>query len=439
MDPKLRESIGLLRHQIISPVLIETGRAQMSYFRSLESREFDVPGRGMKKFKAVTMKSWLHRYKQKGFAGIVPRPRKDHGSFRKITPGLRDQICIHRKELPELSIVQFYDRCLAAHILGEPPLGMETLRRFLKKEGLARKGARREPRKRYEMSRFGELYVADFMHGPEVIVTDNARRKRKAILLAIIDDHSRMIVAHEWGFRENTLLLERVFKQGLTTYGIFDRLYVDNGSSFSSQYLARVCANLGIGLVHSKPYDSPSRGKVERFFRTVRESFLSGIHPKTELTLASLTELFATWLRTKYHHAHHGGIDTRPIDRYQASVSRSPLRRIDEEALNEFFLVAAERSVGKDATVSYGGVIYEVPPEFIGKRVTLKFVQERPTELYLYDESDIRVGKIMPVDAVANGKIYRPSARDPHVPFQDLSRIINDETNPTGEPEVKND
>lgn len=438
MDPKLRESIGLLRHQIISPVLIETGRAQMAYFRSLEGREFDVPGRGMKKFKAVTMKSWLHRYKQKGFPGITPRPRKDHGSFRKITPGLRDQIRLHRKDWPSLSVVQFYDRCLTAQLLGEPPLGIETLRRFLKKEGLAKRESLSSARKRYEMSRFGELCVADFMHGPEVLEHDNARRKRKAILLAIIDDHSRMIVAHEWGFRENTLLLERVFKQGLLTYGIFDRLYVDNGSSFSSQYLARVCANLGIGLVHSKPYDSPSRGKIERFFRTVRESFLSGIHPKTELTLASLSELFSAWLRTQYHHAHHGGIGTRPIDRYQASVTRSPLKRVDEEALSEFFLVSASRSVGKDATLSYDGVIYEVPPEFIGKRVTLKFVQDRPTELYLYDAEGVRVDRIKPVDAVANGKHYRPSARDPHVPFQDLGRI-NDEASPSGEPEVKND
>ena len=52
---------------------------------------------------------------------------------------------------------------------------------------------------------------------------------------------------------------------------------MDNGPSFSSELLAKSCALAGISLIHSKPYDSPSRGKVERFFRTVRERFLSGI------------------------------------------------------------------------------------------------------------------------------------------------------------------
>lgn len=435
MDPKIRDQIGLLRHQIISPVLMETGRAQMAYFRGLEERDFDVPSKGIHRFKAGTMKSWLHRYKKKGFPGLVPKPRRDSGSFRKLDPLLRAQIGQLRNEFPELSVVQFYDRCLTADLLGQPPIGIETLRRFLKLEGLFKKSPRREPRKRYEMSRFGELWVADFMHGPEVLPDALAKRHRKAILLAVIDDHTRMIVAHEWGFQENTLLLGRVFKAALLAHGVPDRLYVDNGASFSSLYLARVCAHVGIGLIHSKPYDSPSRGKVERFFRTVRESFLSQFHPQATLILSHLSEQFSSWLRKKYHHGHHSGIDARPIDRLQASLSLHPLKRVDEEALDEYFLVSAERTVGKDSTLSYGGVIYEVPPEFIGKRVTLKFVQERPSELFLYDAQDLRVGRILPVDAVANGKIYRPSARDPHVPFQELAAI----TKQKSEPEVIRD
>lgn len=46
MDPKTAESIGLLRHQIISPVLMETTKAQMDYFCRMAEKEFDVPGRG---------------------------------------------------------------------------------------------------------------------------------------------------------------------------------------------------------------------------------------------------------------------------------------------------------------------------------------------------------------------------------------------------------
>lgn len=429
MDPKIRESIGLLRHGIISPVLVESGRAQMSYFRSLESREFDVPGIGKKKFKAMTMKSWLHRFKKQGFAGIVPRERSDAGTFRSLDDITKEKIRLLRKEWPEISAIQFYDRCLKASILGASPIGIETLRKFMKKEDLFPKEKPAKARKRYEMSRFGELWVGDFMHGPEVKPEASSLRKKKAILMAIIDDHSRMIVGAEWGFQENTLLLEKVFKDAILLYGVVLRFYCDNGASFSSQYLSRVCANLGIGLVHSKPYDSPSRGKIERFFRTVREQFLTQFHPKSEILLSELNEKFSVYLRAEYHQRHHSGIDARPIDRYQASISLYPLKRTDEEALDEFFMMSVERTVNRDSTVSYNGIAYEVSPSYIGKRVTLKFVQGRPEVLYLYDGKD-RVGRILPVDSVANGRTYTPSPRDPHIPFQKLIETQNtDEVN----------
>ena len=425
MDPKIREAIGLLRHQIISPVLVESGRARMSYFRSLEEREFDVPGQGLKRFKATTMKSWLHRYKKHGFSGIQPKQRNDTGSFRKLDELTREKIRLLRKEWPEVTTVYFYDRCLKADLLGHPPCALETLRQFIKKEGLFPKEVQVKGRKRFEMSRFGELWVGDFMHGIEVKPEPTSLRKKKAILMAIIDDHSRVIVGGEWGFQENTLLLEKVFKEAILRYGIVGRLYVDNGASFSSEYLARVCANLGIGLVHSKPYDSPSRGKVERFFRTVRGQFLSQLHPGHEITLYELNEKFSTWIRTEYHHRHHGGIDGRPIDRLQASISLYPLKQTDEESLDEFFMMSVERTVNRDSTLSLQGIIYEAPTNYIGKRVSLKFVQDKPGQIYLYDKG-VRIDRILPVDVRANGRIYIPSPRDPHIPFQNLTSNKNE-------------
>jgi transposase InsO family protein len=424
MDPKIRESIGLLRHEIISPVIVESGRAQMSYFRSLEEREFDVPGIGKKKFKAPTMKNWLHRFKKHGFTGIVPRERRDSGTFRKLDDTTKEKIRLIRQEWPEIPVIQFYDRCLKAKALGDSPIGLETFRKFMKKAGLFPKVAPAKARKRYEMSRFGELWVGDFMHGLEVKPDAASLRKKKAILMAIIDDHSRMIVGGEWGFQENTLLLEHVFKDAILLHGIPSRLYVDNGASFSSKYLSLVCAHLGIGLVHSKPYDSPSRGKIERFFRTVRMQFLTRFHPNSEILLSELNEQFSTYLRVEYHQRHHGGIDGRPIDRYQASISLYPPKRTDEEALDEYFMMSVERTVNRDSTVSHQGIVYEVSPLYIGRRVTLKFVQGKPEIIYLYDGKD-RVGRILPVDSVENGRTYKPSDRDPHIPFQNLIKTQN--------------
>lgn len=406
MDDKIKESIALLKHQIISPVLMDSGPAQIAYFQQMSQREFDVPGRGMRRYRASTMRIWLYAYRKRGFQGLMPKTRRDRGEFRVLSDNLKDDIRKLREEHADLSCVKFYDRLINSGSLGVPPVGMETVRRFLKTEGLYKRRTA-VPRKRFEMRYFGELWTTDFMHGPHLLI---GKRKRRAILMAIIDDHSRMIVGHAWSWAENTKLLENVFKDAILAHGCPDRIYCDNGPAFSSHYLVLVSANLGIGVVHSKPYDSPSRGKIERFFRTVRQNFLPDVKDNDETwTLTQLNDAFGIWIRN-YHQRPHSGIQMRPIDRYQISVRSYPRKRVNEEALEEHFLVTTHRSVGKDSTVSLNNTVFEVPPEFIGQRVELKFSQSTPGDVFLYDNG-IRVTKITPVDSQLNGQIYKPSPR----------------------------
>lgn len=416
MEDKIREAVGLLRHRIISPVLMDSGRSQMEYFRNIEKQDFDVPGQGLKRFRASTMKGWLNRYKRDGFRALMPKPRGDAGGYRKCSDSMRENIRKLRQDNISLSVIKFYDKCIEEKILGMPPLCLATVRRFLKQENLYPE-KNLKARKRYEMARFGQLWIGDYMHGPRVLSGSSGKRK-KAILMAIIDDHSRMIVEAQFGFGENTLLLETVFKEAILKFGLPERLYVDNGPSFSSQYLARVCANLEIGLVHSKPYDSPSRGKIERFFRTVRSSFLSiWDEASQQLTLENLNDLFSKWLRDEYHHKHHQGIDMRPVDRYQTSLAYYPLRRVDEETLEEFFLVSDERTVNRDSTIKYNGHVYEVPSQLTGRRIEIRYNQENPSDVYYY-ENGIRQQKLHVVDAYANAREYRPSERESHISLQ---------------------
>ncbi|MBK7963282.1 MAG: DDE-type integrase/transposase/recombinase [Bdellovibrionales bacterium] len=415
MDPKTAESIGLLRHQIISPVLMETTKAQMDYFCRMAEKEFDVPGRGPRRYGASTMKGWLHQYRKKGFTALVPKCRKDKGKYRILESDTREKLRSARTDRLNMSCVQFYDVCLEEGMLGKPPIGLETLRRFLRLEGLYKK-RESTPRKKFEMRYFGELWTCDFMHGPQVSA-EGAKRKQKAILFAIIDDHSRMIVGAKWALGEDTRAIETVFKEAILSFGQPDRLYCDNGSAFSSHYLDRCCAKLGIGLVHSKPYDSPSRGKIERFFRTVRERFLSS---QADISIEGLNQSFSRWLREKYHHHHHTGINTRPIDRYSDSVKKYPRRRVDAEILEDHFLVAVTRTVNKDATVSLRGEVFEVPPQYIGRKVELRFSQDNLSDVFLYD-GDTRVCKIQLVDSQLNGKIYEPSPRISNVALHESS------------------
>jgi hypothetical protein len=256
-----------------------------------------------------------------------------------------------------------------------------------------------------------DLWVCDFMHGPKVTT---ANRSSKAILCAVLDDHSRMVVGHGFNASETISALTLVLKEAFLGYGIPKRLYVDNGPSFSSDLLARSCAMAGISLIHSKPYDSPSRGKVERLFRTIRDRFLSGV--QEGITLQELNEAFWLWLQQDYHHKLHTGIGERPIDRYNASVDRVPIRRLSKADLDEIFLIRHERVVNNDATISFKGSIYEVPSAYIRHRIEIRHPVDDPHDLYLYD-NDVRVGRIKRVDKKENARTFRPDTVPTKVSF----------------------
>ena len=402
MEKDIRERIALKRYQLISPVLAEPARAQNEYFRKQAAREHDFPRYGPRKVSVSTMKSWLRVYRKEGFEALKPKSRSDHGRPRRLDEQILKAIEVKCKAYPYWTVQKLYENLRDQDLLGQPPVHYNTLLRVVKAQGWLSGKTRTDVRKAYEVDNVNDLWLCDFMHGPKV---RSAHRSLKAILCAILDDHSRMLVGHAFSASETIGALTLVLKDAFLGYGIPKRLYVDNGPSFSSDLLARSCAMAGISLIHSKPYDSPSRGKVERVFRTVRDRFLCGV--QEGLSLQELNEAFWLWLQQDYHHKLHTGIGQRPIDRYNASVGRVPIRRLSKAELDEIFLVRHERVVNNDATISFKGALYEVPPAYIRHRIEIRHPVDDPHDLYLYD-NDVRVGRIKRVDKKENARTFRP-------------------------------
>jgi transposase InsO family protein len=411
MDKEIREKIALKRYQLISPVLAEPARAQNEYFRKQAEIEHEFPRYGLKRVRVSTMKAWLRKYRKGGFDALKPKNRSDGGRPKRLDEGLLKAIEIKCKAHPSLSVQKLYEELRDQDLLGQPPIHYNTLLRVVKEQGWLPLKNRIDMRKAYEVDNVNDLWIADFMHGPQV---HTGNRSAKAILCAILDDHSRMVVGHAFSTSETISALTVVLKEAFLAYGIPKRLYVDNGSSFSSDLLTRSCAQAGISLIHSKPYDSPSRGKIERFFRTVRERFLSGL--QEGMTLEELNEAFSLWLKDDYHHKLHTGIEERPIDRYNASVGRVLIRRLSREELDEIFLIRHERVVNHDATISFKGSLYEVPAAYIRQRIEIRHPIDDPEELYLYDNG-VRVGKIRLLDKQENARTFRPQQVSTHLSF----------------------
>jgi transposase InsO family protein len=404
MNQETREQIALARYKLISPVLAEPGRVQNEYFRGQAEKEHELPHYGCRRLSVSTLKLWLRRYRERGFEGLKPRARGDQGRPRRLGEQSLAAIRGKCKAYPRWSVQRLYEDLLASEQLGDPPVCYNTLLRAIAREGLLPKAGRRDVRKRFEHEEVNELWVGDFLHGPTVMAHN---RLAKAILCALIDDHSRMVVGYQFSVHETVSVLVEVLKEAFSTYGLSQRLYVDNGSAFSSDLLVKSCAQAGVSLIHSKPYDSPSRGKIERFFRTVRERFFSGL--RASLTLEELNQAFSAWLREDYHYKVHTGIEQRPIDRYQASVTRVSIRRLSKAELDEIFLVRHERIVANDATISFKGRIYEVPGAYIRQRIEIRHPVDDEGALTLYDNG-ARIARLKLVDVRENARTFRPAS-----------------------------
>jgi putative transposase len=231
---------------------------------------------------------------------------------------------------------------------------------------------------RFEAEVPDELWVSDGLHGP---IVEGGR----AVLFALLDDHSRYAVGYRWGHGENTLGMQTTLHDAVKTHGCPRRLYADNGSAYRCAQLGWSLAVLDIRLVHSQPGRPQGRGKIERWNRTVRDQFLVEIQGadgpgggtadsgSTVTTLAELNRLFSAWIHHHYHRSVHSETGATPAARYHAE-GRAPAPRPDPTRLRRAFLWREQRKVTACSTVSLHGNRYEVDCALVGRTVDLLFV-----------------------------------------------------------------
>jgi putative transposase len=146
---------------------------------------------------------------------------------------------------------------------------------------------------------------------------------------------------------------------------------LDNPPLYSGEVLRTACARLGIALVHAKPYDAPARGKMERFWRTLREGCLD--HLPTMSSLHDVEARLLAFLDRHYHVAPHASLMGRSPGAVFA-MARRPADTLDEAKLRDALTVRARRRVRRDTTVSVLGKDWELDQGFLtGRVVTLAY------------------------------------------------------------------
>ena len=364
------QQVGLFRYGLITdaldPALSTKQRGRL--VRAVAARTHPGPFGAPVQVSRASLDRWIRNYRAGGFAALVPAPRRVDA--RTPAPVLELAVAL-KTEAPDRTAAQVA-AVLAAHGAFAP--SARTLQRHFAAAGLTRTrpdGAPLTVFGRFEAEVPNARWVGDALHGPVVA-------GRKAILIAFLDDHARAVVAARWGHAENAVALRETLRVALAARGRPSQIYVDNGSMFIDAGLRRACAVLGIKLTHSAPGKPAGRGKIERFFRTVRDQFLVEIADSTGpdvvgspvATLAELNSLFTAWVEQVYHQRVHSETGQAPLARFLAAGPPVPT---SAALLTEAFRWGEWRAVSKTATVSLHGNLYEVDPALAGTKVELVF------------------------------------------------------------------
>ncbi|WP_346199919.1 IS481 family transposase [Caldifermentibacillus hisashii] len=400
MTEKEREQVALFRYGIIAPLL--NGQVDSKqYFEELEGKVHSIPYYGERKIAVKTVKEWLLNYRRNGFDALKPKKRADRGNSRRLSPDDQDHILDIRKKFLHMPVSVFYEQLIRQGEINRNQISYSTINRLLKKHNLSGKILSAIPeRKRFAHEKVNILWQADLSHGPYIKIKGKVK---KTFLIAYIDDCSRLVPFAQFFTSEGFDGLRIVTKEALIRRGKPAIIYADNGKIYRSETLQYACAQLGITLTHTQPYDPQSKGKIERFFKTVQTRFYPLLKAEPVKSLEELNERFWRWLEEDYHRREHASLDGKTPHEVFHSQLESITFLEDTSILDSIFMKREQRKVKADGTISLNKQLYEVPADFIGYSVDVRIDD---TGVYIFKD-DKKVAEAKPVSMTDNAHVKR--------------------------------
>ena len=410
MDSKT-EQIALFRYGLIAPLVLETlPRGELTR-RAMEiaSRSYVIPYSSRRQVSADTLLEWTLSYRRNGLTALAPKTRNDRGQLRAIDDPTAALIERLKRENPHRTGTALLHQ-LAMTGDNQPlaQVSASTLYRFLRARGLTERQLLRDKaaassHKKYEAQFANQIWQSDLLFGPWVERPGGG--KRQVFLQATLDDASRLIPHAQFYLDQGLDSFLDCLRQAIAARGLPTRLYMDNAKIYRSPQLARIAASIGILIVHTPPYQPEGRGKIERFFRCVREQFLASLDPKSLLSLEQLNEQLWHWLDTVYHRHEHSALQTTPLLRWQRDIEQ--VRQLPPSTdLRRVFFHRVDRLVRRDSTFLLHNRFFEAPPQLAGQRIEARFDPLDLTHVEIHHDGK-PAGTARLVDAVVNGRTYR--------------------------------
>jgi len=395
--------MAYFRFGVISPLLsLEPGRTLAERLAEQSQRTWQLPDGRQRCYAVSTIEQWLYGYRNGGLPALLDPPRRDKGTF----PGMPEAVCedvvrlLH--EHPSVRTGTVYEHLKRNGLIVDGQPSRSTFYRWAAVNRPDAPTPTPKQRRAFEAGWSGSLWQADIMYGPSIPrqQRDGRRRQAQTYLVAIIDDHSRLLCEGRFFFTQGMEAWVEVLRTACCRRGIPEKLYCDNGQVFTSAQIRRIGAVLGMRVMHTAVRDAAAKGKIEAFFRGVRSRFLDALQLEgLPRDLQGLNRAFRAWTETHYNRAVHSAHGLPPLQRWIEGARR--LRTVNVEEADELFLFETERSVKKDGTFSLQAHRFETDSSLAGSRVLVRYEPIGLTRVDVWFEGQFR-GRAAELDLRGN-------------------------------------
>ncbi len=403
MQEEKKKRIATFRFNVIADLVgdvrIENGEME-KLIKEKAKRSWNIPFSRNSTVSTSTIRRWINAYNSQNgdIEALFPKERDDKGYSRAIDDETGSSLIQLKGKFPGMGVPDLLFEMEKRKLIDSADeLKLSTVYRFLHQNGGLAVVPPKIDRRRFEAEFSNDLWQTDVMHGPKVEIDG---KLKKTYLIAFIDDHSRLIPFASFYPNEQTGSFLDALKKALLFRGLPRKLYTDNGSAFRSKHLEFAMASLQIALVHAKPYSPQGKGKIERFFKTVRKGFLSGEFPDN---LEELNEQFGSWLDDRYHKSVHSSTGETPLVRFAHNIE---LVRCAPDDLCDSFRTVDMRTVTKDRVVHLNGKLYEAPIDLIGERIEIPHHPDDVENIEARFKGE-SFGYLKPLDLGVNSKVRR--------------------------------
>ncbi|WP_027219022.1 DDE-type integrase/transposase/recombinase [Butyrivibrio fibrisolvens] len=372
MDQEKQHNIALMRYSVISPVisgLWEDYSSLTAFFNDASAKGVLAPDGSVKHFAPQTIERWYRSYKKGGFDALIPTGRVDQGQPRKLDAELQEQIKYLKSNYPRMSAAAIHRQLQANGSIKAGSVSESTVNRYVNQLALEMKTTTNRDMRRYERPHINEVWCGDSSVGPYLKTSDG--KKHKIYIIALIDDASRFIVGIDVFFNDNFVNLMSVMKSAVAKYGRPQMFNFDNGSSYKNKQMELLAARIGSVIHYDQPYTPTQKAKIERWFRTMKDQWMSSLDIRDFHSLDELRGNLLAYVQ-KYNQTVHSSLNgMSPQDRYFSEPNL--FHRLSDEEIEHDFLLEIERRVSADNVITIDQVEYEVDCRFSKQHIKLRY------------------------------------------------------------------